>query len=70
MEEFKTEQRGDFELIQKAQLKRAKRIAIVFGVLTGLLLIALVKIYVQYEIVEQQAKQIDSLKTELKKKTQ
>jgi hypothetical protein len=69
--EYETERRGDLEIIQKANLKRARRQAIAFGIITGVALICIVYAYVQDKVAKEKfstyEKQADSLKIELRK---
>ncbi|MGC4022541.1 MAG: hypothetical protein QM734_11650 [Cyclobacteriaceae bacterium] len=62
---METEQHGDFERIQKANLKRARVTAVTFGVITGLALISFVYAFVQQDIAKENARVAIELQTKL-----
>ncbi|MBS1505114.1 MAG: hypothetical protein JSS79_00600 [Bacteroidetes bacterium] len=50
---YTTEEPGDQEKIARANIRRARRIAITFGVISGICLISIVYAYVQHGITQE-----------------
>lgn len=54
---YTTEQSGDQEKIARVNIRRARRIAITFGVISGICLICIVYAYVQHGIAQEKIKE-------------